>query len=154
MTDSDDALLTRLDRLLADADPVPDAVLAAARASLGWRALDAELDVELARLVADSLVSSGDVRGAAARLLSFEAGELTLEVEVSPVGTRLRIVGQVVPPRPASVRAEQPGGTGIRVAADELGRFTIGDLPAGPTRFVCAPAEGDGAPVCTEWTLL
>lgn len=144
MNGSDDPLAARLARLFAEADPVPEAVLAAARAGLGWRNLDAEV----ASLVADSLWDAGAVRGDAARLLTFEAGELTIEVEVSDVGGRLRVLGQVVPPRAVEVRVEQPGG-GVLVTADEWGRFAVPDLPTGPTRFVC----GDPA-VGTEWTVL
>ena len=144
--DDDDALAARLGRMLDEIDPVPRHVVAAAGASLGWRALD----TQLARLVADSLETAGTVRGGAVWLLTFEADELTLEVEVARSGDRLRIIGQVVPPRSALLRAEQPGGT-TETAADELGRFAIPDLPTGPTRFTCT---APGVAATTEWTLL
>ncbi|MEV6850369.1 carboxypeptidase-like regulatory domain-containing protein [Actinoplanes sp. NPDC051411] len=144
--DSDDELAARLGRLLGEMDPVPDQVVEAAGASLGWRALD----TQLARLVAESLETAGAVRGGGVWLLTFEADGLTLEIEVSRSGDRLRIVGQVVPPRSARLRAEQPGTT-TEATADELGRFSMPDLPAGPTRFTCT---APGVNITTEWTLL
>ena len=144
----DDRLTGRLTDLLGDADPVPPEVLQAARSSLGWL----DVDAALARLVADSLQAATTARGGGARLLTFETADVVIDVEVSEVGTQLRIVGQVAPAQPARVRADQPGG-GVEVTTDALGRFTIDDLPPGRTRFVCTPADGT-PPVHSEWTLL
>ena len=150
---SDEALTARLGALLAGHDPVPAAVLAAAREGLRWH----DPDAELARLVADSHgaeagAAPAGVRGGAARLLTFEAGPLVIEVEATATtGGRLRLVGQFVPPEPASVRAEQPAGS-VTVPADALGRFTIPELVPGPTRLACLrPGAAD---VRTEWTVL
>lgn len=147
--DSDDALVARLGRLFTTADPVPEAVVSGARASLGWRSLDADL----ASLVADSLQATGDVRGSTARLLTFEAGQVALEIEVSQVGNRLRVVGQIVPPGPAQVRAEQPGST-VDTATDEWGRFALPGLAAGPARFAWTVAGAGAVTVRTAWALL
>ncbi len=153
MTDhfTDEQLLDRLRGVLARVDPVPAVVVESARDSYGWRTLDAEL----ARLVADSLLATASVRGSAARLLTYHAGDLTIEVEVTEIAGRLRVLGQVVPPQAARVLAEPgtPGGHSTEVSADPLGRFTFSDLPPGPTRFRCA-REGDAPPVQTEWTVL
>lgn len=149
----DDRLVAELARVLRGADPVPATVVEAARGSFGWR----ELDAELAKLVADSRLATAPVRGDPGRLLSFQAGDRTLEIEVTRLDDRLRILGQVVPPGPARVRAEQPAGT-MEVTADQLGRFTIDSLPPGPTRFFCLLLGPDGAPVDTgivsEWQVL
>jgi len=149
----EDRLAAELARVLSVADPVPAAVVDAARHSFGWR----ELDAELAKLVADSRLAAASVRGDPGRLLSFQAGDRTLEIEVTRLDDRLRILGQVVPPGPAQVRAEQPAGT-LDVTADHLGRFTIDSLPPGPTRFFCLPLGPDGAPVdagiVSEWQVL
>lgn len=147
-----------LERLLREFDPVPAIVLDAARAGFGWRSLD----WELAQLTADSLLVGADVRGEQPRLLTYQAGERAIEVEVSDLGGRLRILGQLVPPQPARVRADQPGtGAGqdpVEVLADPLGRFAIRDLPPGPTRLVCQPLGPDGEPagpeVHSEWLVL
>ena len=155
MTDDDTAatpdreLLSRLRSMLADADPVPREVVAAARDSYGWRSIDAQL----AALVADSLLDTAPVRGSSERLLSYEVGDSIVEVEVTDTGGRLRIVGQLTPSRPARVRADQPSGS-VEVLADRFGRFTIEGLTPGPTRFVCVPVGADDATqVQTDWTV-
>ncbi|MDP9795145.1 hypothetical protein J2S43_003657 [Catenuloplanes nepalensis] len=143
--------MSDLDRLAAmfdRVDPVPEAVLAAARDAFGWRTIDADL----ARLTADSLLTEAAVRGDAARLLTFEAGGTVIEAEVAGTGTALRVLGQVVPPGPARVRLEQPGGTAETVA-DALGRFTLTGVRPGPSRFVCTRLPS-GPAVRTEWTVL
>jgi hypothetical protein len=143
---TDDELLARLAVELAGDDPVPPLVLAGARDSFAWRTVDAEL----ARLVADSLLATVDVRGDEPRLLTYQAGDVVVELEVTEVDGRVSVAGQLVPPTPARVRVEQPGGV-VEVDADRFGRFTVGGLNRGPTRFVCT---GDEPLALTEWTLL
>jgi hypothetical protein len=143
----DAVLLDRLRPLVDAEDPVPPEVLAAARASSTWR----RVDEELAELTADSLDLAAGVRGGAARLLTFEAGGLTIEVEVSADGAGLRVLGQVVPPQVARVRIEQPGGA-TDATADALGRFRATGVMSGSARFVCVPTGG--VPVRTGWTVL
>jgi hypothetical protein len=147
MATDDESMFEELGEVLRRVDPVPPAVVTAARESYAWR----EVDAALARLTADSLRNLAAVRGGSGRLLTFAAGAVTIEVEVTLAGGRLRVLGQLVPPQPARVRVDQPGGS-VEVAADRLGRFAVADLPAGATRFHCIPAEGE--PVRTEWTLL
>lgn len=142
-----------LRELLTQVDPVPPQVVAAARDSFGWR----DLDTQLARLVAQGAPVGAGVRGGGSRLLTYQAGDVTVELEVSQIGPRLRVVGQLVPPQPATVRVYQ-GETHIEVVADQLGRFTVADLPAGPARFSCLPSGIDagqpGAEIRTPWVLL
>jgi hypothetical protein len=150
-----DQLPDGLAQLLRQVDPVPANVVEAARSSFGWRTLESEL----AQLTADSLLVSADVRGEQPRMLTYQAGERTIEAEVSDLGGRLRILGQLSPPQPARVRADQPAGAaGVEVVADSLGRFSIGGLPSGPTRLVCQPLGPDGEPagaeVHGEWLVL
>lgn len=145
-TRDDDALAEELRQLLRRVDPVPPEVVDAARVSIGWRTLEADL----ADLISDSLLTTADVRGGEQpRLLSFQAGDRIVEIEVSALDGRLRILGQLVPVQPARVRVEQPTGA-VEVVADQLGRFAIEDLPVGPTRFVCQPLDPAGEPVGTE----
>lgn len=149
----DATLYGELSTLLRSVDPVPAHVVEAARASIGWR----DLDSELARLTADSMLVGADVRGEQGRLLSYEAGDRTIEVEVGESGGGLRIIGQLVPPQAARVRVEQPAGS-VEVTADPLGRFTVRDLPPGLTRFACQPLAADDQPAGSayhsEWKLL
>ena len=92
----DEALLQELRAAARRFDPPPDSVLEAARASLTWRTIDAEL----AALEFDSAVdlAATAVRGGEGpRLLTFAAPGLNIEVEVSPIGPRRQLVGQLVP---------------------------------------------------------
>lgn len=142
-----DPLAERLAALLGDADPVPADVVQAAKASLAWR----DLDTALASLVADSLQHASATRGTGPRLLTFETPDTVIDVEVSEVGQRLRLVGQVAPARTTRVTVEQPDGT-RDVTTDGLGRFAIEDLAPGNTRFRLDAS--DGAAVRTAWIRL
>jgi hypothetical protein len=148
---ADDRLLAELGDLFERGDPPPAAVVDAAKRSYGWRSVDEEL----AALTMDSFVDRplAGVRGAAEpRALRFEAPGLTIEIEVSGSGAeRRRVLGQLVPPRAASIEVSQPAGGGT-VEADELGRFAIDGLHPQPLRLRCHLA-GHG-PVATQWVLV
>jgi hypothetical protein len=145
-----DALLGLLADAAAQADPVPDHVLAAARAALGWRTLDAEL----AALVEDSAEQPlAGVRGGGPRLLTFEADDTAVVVEVSAVGDARRLLGQLVEPRAARIEVRHPGGT-TTVDADDLGRFAAAEIPAGPVSIVCRFGPPSARVVATTWVTL
>ncbi|MGN6333666.1 MAG: hypothetical protein ACTHOD_18780 [Motilibacteraceae bacterium] len=145
-----DELLVLLADAAALADPVPEAVLGAARAALGWRTLDAEL----AALVEDSAERPlAGVRGDGPRLLTFEADDTAVVVEVSAVGGARRLLGQLVEPRSARIEVRHPGGT-TTVDADDLGRFTAGQIPAGPVSIVCRFGPPSARVVATTWVTL
>jgi len=141
----DDQLLGELRRLAARADAPPLDLLDAGRATFTWRRLDAEL----AELLHDSAHDSLVVRGAAGteRLLSFEASQLTAEVQVSEHEGARRLIGQLIPPGPASVEIRHASGS-VHVDADEMGRFTA-EVPAGHVSLRIGLA-GRGA-VETAW---
>lgn len=151
--DRSDAVL-RADELLGliataaeQADPLPGPVLAAARAALGWRTLDADL----AALVEDSAEQPlAAVRGTGPRLLTFEADDTAVVVEVSTVGSARRLLGQLVEPRTAQIEVRYPGGTTI-VDADDLGRFAAAEIPAGPVSIVCRFGAPTTRVVATTW---
>nr|WP_225825732.1 hypothetical protein [Streptomyces sp. TML10] len=123
-------------------DPVP--------AELLQTALDAfalhDLDARLAELTFDSLVDALPVRGVMdpPRMLTFRAGEVTVDVEVTADG----LIGQVLPPQ--AVRIEVLGGpqTASPLTADTLGRFTGETPPAGP--FALRLRTGAEV-IVTEW---
>ncbi len=135
-TDHDDDLLVAdLRRLLAALDPVPADLGLAARLAIEWRTLEAEL----AALVHDSDVDEPAfaVRGGAGpRVLTFEAEDLTIEIEAQPRDDAVSVVGQLVPPQPAQI-AVHSGGRVVAARADERGRFEAAGLSRGPLRLRC-----------------
>ena len=143
-----DALLAELRALAVSLDPVPPEVVAAARSAIAWRSMDAEL----AELTADTSVEPqmAGVRSVGApAMLTFEAPELTVEIEVIEVGERRRLLGQLVPPGPGEVEIRHRSGR-LAVTADEMGRFSASDLAAGPVSVLCR--QGGGR-VETDWFL-
>ncbi len=143
---ADDELVVRLRRIAARADPVPEALLTAARESFGLR----DLDARVAELVRDSAVgaTATAVRGPSARLLSFEAADAVIECQVTTRGARRDIIGQLVG-AVATVVHVQTGTESADVLADEHGRFSVSDLPAGLLRLCCSLA--DGTTLVTSW---
>ena len=153
-TDEADArLLAALRAVAGSVDPVPAAVTQAARESLTWRNIDAEL----AELAYDSLLDDALLVGTrsevAPRSLTFEAADVVVEVEVVDTGERRRLLGQLVPPRPADIQVRHSGGM-IRVGADDVGRFTAAGVAAGPVSLRCRVAGQEDAPVETPWVVV
>lgn len=145
---ADDRLLEELQHALEVADPVPDDVLAAAKASFTWRTVDAEL----AELQFDSAVDElAGVRGdGGERQLTFRSGDVEIEVTVHGDRAR-RLTGQIVPPQPASVELRSEDAA-IQVDADEYGGFQITNVPDGPV-LIRITLE-DGTSIATEATIL
>ncbi|MDG9719004.1 hypothetical protein [Streptomyces sp. DH24] len=123
-------------------DPVPP--------QLRQLAVDAfalhDLDARIAELTFDSLVDAIPVRGAAdvPRMLTFTAGEVTVDVEVTGEG----LIGQVLPPGPARIEVLGGPRTTVPLTADDMGRFAGDVRPAGP--FALRVRTG-GETVVTEW---
>lgn len=144
-------LLSQL-QLAGQLDPVPPEAFATAKAGFAWRTLDSEL----AALVYDSDVAADALAGVRsaqpARLLTFEAGELTVEVEVATGAAGRRILGQLVPPQPGRVEVRHTGGV-VTAEADELGRFAADGLEPGPVSLHCETSDGFTS-ITTDWVLL
>lgn len=123
-------------------DPVPDALRQLAVEAYALH----DLDARIAELTFDSLLHALPVRSATdvPRMLTFQAGELTVDVEVSGDG----LMGQVMPPQPARIEVLSGPGAGVRLTADDLGRFAADAPPAGP--FALRLRTG-GDVVVTEW---
>ena len=146
----DERLLAALRELFDRSAPLPPRVVEMAKESYTWRTVDAEL----AALTSDSLVDPlvGSVRGAEApRALTFEAGEISIEVEVVGSGPDRRMLGQIVPPQPARIEVRQDDLTWT-VEADEVGRFVVDGLGTRPLRLRCHLAGR--RPVVTEWVIV
>lgn len=146
---NEEVLLTMLGKALDVADPVPSDVTDFAKAALGWRTIDAEL----AAIAYDSSTEetpAGVRNTSTARMLSFEAGSWTLEIEYNAATGRF--IGQIEPARGATVELHFAGGI-TTTGTDDLGRFTFDDVLPGPISLVCR-TPGDLEVVKTEWTVL
>lgn len=148
MNPSEEEILARLTGVASAVDAPSAQVFEAAKAAFGLR----ELDLELAELVADSVESEGAVRGpSSVRLLAYEyeAGDVSVDVEVSPTGDRRRLVGQLS--GGGDLRVDTPASSRV-VAVDELGRFVADNVPAGPVRLRTTTASGRA--IGTAWTTI
>jgi hypothetical protein len=152
MSEPIDRFESRLRGLAAEVDPVPDIVYDSARAAFALRDLDAELAV----LVADSLVDDAGVLTRAVvadvRMLSFECGEVTVELDVDTDpqthlvtlrGIAVGAVGEVTVVRQDSRSS---------VALEVDGRFDAAGIPLGPVRLELSTS--DGRRVTTSWVTL
>jgi hypothetical protein len=144
-----DELLDRLKVLAAALDPVPQRVLEEARACSVWQTID----TELAELVYDSVVDEELVgaRGGGARQLTFEAPDVTVEIEVAPGSGRIN--GQLVPPQEADFEVRHPGGS-LAVRSDRLGHFRADGVPSGPVSVRCHIVGAAGRAAHTDWVVL
>jgi hypothetical protein len=128
-----DPLLEDLRALFAKDDPVPALVLETAKASLGWRRLDADL----AEFLSDSaLVESGEValaRGEQTRSVTLAAGRFMIDLEIDVEGEERRMLGQLSPAAPVTIELQVPDSDADPVALtiDDLGRFRT-TLPSAP----------------------
>lgn len=132
-------------------DPVPPEVEAVAYGALAWRELEADL-AELVADTADAETQLADVRrsGDLPRLVTFEAPGVVVEVEVADTGRTRSLLGQLVPVGPATVEVQTPDDA-TSVEADELGRFALEDVSAGPVRLNFTLSEGERR-IVTSWT--
>jgi len=152
---SDDKLIQELRSLAARADPTPERMLRAAKASYAWRTIDSEL-AELAYDSAGHDPSLAGVRGpGTTRMLSFAAVERgwTIELEVTPVADSIDILGQLIPAGHALLEVRHGGGVEL-VESDELGRFAVKRVQEGPVSIRCTRAGDDAPAVITDWTTL
>ena len=142
----DDPLMNDLRRVLDVVEPVSGRSLELARAAFDWRTMDAEL----AELVADSALA-GDLVAIRAegqpRLVTFEHGEESIELEIHERGEGRLVVGQLEPEQAADVTLARPGGERLRTRADDAGRFSF-ELAAG------GPAMLEALSLRTDWLVI
>jgi hypothetical protein len=146
--EDDDLLLADLREALRSVVPPPE-VVSAAKDCYTWRTIDDEL----AMLEHDSVLDDDGLVSvrrttSAHRTLIFEAGEMSIEVEV----TGKELVGQVLPPGSGQLEVQRAFGDTVEVSVDHLGRFFVSPMPDGPIRMRYSPP--DGARIATSWTVL
>ncbi len=156
---TDDALLAELGEALRTEREVPGALVDAGKALFTWKSVDAELaELTHARLTYDSFVDDAALQGdessllvvtrsqsASLRSLTYATDELSIELEVTGDG----VLGQLVPPQPATVEVVTPDGVRTGVTVDDAGWFTVRPVP--PTRFRLTCHVGSGTSVVTAW---
>ena len=147
----DRQLLDQVRAALDAHDPVPPSVVDAARASLSWLTVDAEL----AALAEDSALTTTGVRSTdASRVLTFECSTGVIVLEVTATGDTRRVVGQADRVAHLTIRHAGNSREGIGLDTDEHGRFQVEDLAAGPVSLHCVFADAPDAPVVTTWVLV
>ncbi len=155
LTDPDEPIVAELRELFAYADPLPPLVTELAKASLGWRRLDAEL----AELLTDSLldeelavgVRGGGDDGLPVRSVRFRARANTIDIDVQVDDDKRTLMGQITPPVSAGVEIETSSGTIASVQSDELGRFRMQIPAGGRIRLVISDGPDLGPHVVTSW---
>ncbi|WP_141208087.1 hypothetical protein [Streptomyces griseorubiginosus] len=137
-----DLLEEELRQATAILDPVPTALRQIAVEAFALH----DLDSRIAELSFDSVVDALPVRGATAapRMLTFHAGEVTVDVELTAQG----LMGQVLPPRPARIEVLSGPRPGAPLTSDDMGRFTCEVPPTGPFALRLRTDEGV---IVTDW---
>ncbi|TDB83530.1 hypothetical protein E1264_28080 [Actinomadura sp. KC216] len=148
---NDDELLAGIRDAFNVLDPVPDGVLAAARASIAWRAEGATL-AELARDRGGQ--PAAGLRGAAGRVLTFACPGTEVEIEVAEHGRDRELTGRLVPSAPAlvQVRHRDLPPDAITTRAEPAGLFCVPRVPAGLVSLVFR--LDDGTSIVTSWIRL
>lgn len=143
----DEELMSTLRRICSRIDPVPESVVEDASRAL----LTRRVDDQLAELVLDSAAEFAQVRGAQEqlRLLSFQLGALSLEVQLEYLDDHVAIRGLV---EGMSGTPEMDLGRERRILpVDDEGMFTT-EVPRGAARFRLTAANG--VFVSTQWILV
>ena len=143
---NDDNIEAALRAVLAAGDRVPEAALAAAKAAIGWR----DLDADLALLTSESGLGLSHLRGGPPRLLTFRSGQQVIELEVSSAAGATRLIGQLDPPAAADVTIESAQGS-RSARADSRGRFSVVGLSDSWLRVIVSRADHPDARTATEW---
>jgi hypothetical protein len=150
---TDEPLVAELRAFFAEVDPVPPLVTEAAKAALGWRRLDADL----AELLSDSALESESLAltrgsGAPVRSVTFSTSELTIDVEIHADGEDRSLLGQLAPPRTATVEIQTVDETLPTVQTDHLGRFRATIPTGGAIRLRVTVADARTGPTIeTSW---
>lgn len=132
-------LLAALDKALRPSVDVPASFIQTALSCFSWQSIDAEL----AELAYDSAADTTRLlatraESATLRALTFEATDLTFELELMPDGW----AGQLVPPECDWLQMQLINGEITEVSTDRNGYFRIRPLPSMPFRLRCRLSDG------------
>jgi hypothetical protein len=144
---TDDELMDQLRRIANEVDAAPDVVTESARAAFSTR----RLDDELAELLQDShATTAASVRLAqpAPRLLSFESGDVSLELQVEEVRGRIVLRGMAIGTVGDAEIETTTAGRQV-IAVDDRGWFRVEALPVEALRVQVQATNG--ASVTTGW---
>lgn len=130
----DAALLAALEKALNPREAVPDAVTRTAIGSYAWH----DVDGELAELTYDSTADDAEpartrAESVTLRTLTFEAHEVTFEVEVRADS----VAGLLVAPEGSALELQLSKGGTVAVGTDRHGYFRISPCPVVPFRLRC-----------------
>jgi hypothetical protein len=150
MTDStrDNEIIEILRRGLHQSDPVPSTVSEFADALFTWRDLDADL-AELTFDSVDESTPAGVRSTSTARMISFEVGRWTVDLEFNPATGLL--MGSVSPESPLTVELHSRGAH-FAVDLDDSGHFEFEGVDSGPASLVFR--FDDGEMIKTSWIVL
>lgn|SRR5215475_6125317 len=150
----EERFLEELGEAVRQAGPVPQPVRDVARAAFALRAAGA--GCALARLTHDSLLDDAPQpragRHAVARTLTFQADDLSVEIELE----HDRVIGRLVPPSVGEVAVTTVDATAVeatvgQATADSNGCFVLPRPRRGAVRFRCHTAAST---VVTDWVRL
>jgi hypothetical protein len=152
--DPDEPLVAELRELFRHDDPVPPLVTELAKASLGWRRIDADL----AELLSDSLLDDramagvrGGDDGLPVRSVRFRASSRTIDIDVHVDGAQRTLLGQITPPLSAQIEIRTTNDVIASVHSDELGRFRTTLPEGGLVQLAIEDGADLPAPVVTSW---
>ncbi len=136
--DHDDvALLAELARIYERIDPVPEGLVE----RIGFTLTLADLEIELARLSAETREPVGARGEERVRTVTFSSDSLTTMVTVTPQDAgQFRIDGWLAPGAALDVELRTDHGS-MRTAADRDGRFDFVEVRAGLVQLVIHPTD-------------
>lgn len=145
LDENDQELLDELRRVLDAVDPVPPGLVE----RIGFTLTLAHLEMDLAKIVSDSLEPAGARGEERSRTVTFTADSLAVMVTITPMGGgRHRFDGWLAPGGRMHVELRLQQGT-TDTHADDDGRFEFNRVPAGLAQFVFHPTEGGEARLLT-----
>lgn len=158
LDETDKAILDQVQALHSLLDPPPPDLTERVRFAIALE----NIDVEVARLVEDSLVGSGARGTERARTITFDGESRTIIVTVvdTPDG-RVRVDGWLAPAARLKVEMRRAGdasdepATSEVVVSDDSGRFVFDGVAHGLTQLLVHPIDdGEGTRIVTPALVL